>query len=329
MDITTDVMRVREDLTKTKGAMTVDLNNEDGKYAFPGQGELAVLSEGCCLEFSPGYITLEGQEYSGGQYFNIISFEHTSAGGKAALVIHAEDSWQALENWQAGCQFRWNKNSDDSCVGDIIKTVLAKAGLQLSVISCSATMTGFYPDFTINPGNNGRSVIQKLLSFVPDKIFIEGNIAYLINPQPGDSAAYSFGTEHVILEGKYSRRAPQTGRVQVEGWDAGADKMILIDSFNWDADDFNSRLEQVQDKNLGTVTQAGQRGVAVLRQVEMEMEDSAITVPVNCGQQLFDVVAVTDMPAGLSASNKRIAGMVLVYNPEHGDYFHRLKLGAV
>jgi hypothetical protein len=330
LDIAADITKIRQDLNKTKGALTIELNNEDGKYACPGQDKLEVLDEGGRIELSPGYITPAGGEYSAGQCFTIASFEHVSAGGRASLVIHGEDGWKALENWQARYQFRWNKSGYDFSVKDIIKTILAKAGLQLLILSQSTTVTDFYPDFTVNPGNNGRDVIQKLLSFVTDEIFLEGNTAYLLNPRPDDSIEYSYGTDHLILDGKYSRQSLQTGRAQVEGWDAGAGKMILVDSFNWeDSDSFDSRLAHVEDKNLGTVAEAGQRGAAVLRQAEMKLDDSIITVPVNCGQQLYDVVAVTDKPAGLNAASKRVRGITLVYNPACGEYFQQLKLGRV
>ncbi len=330
LDITADVISARLDLNKKTGALTIELNNEDGNYAFPGQDDLEILELGNSLEFSPGYITPEGEEYSEGQYFTISSFEHVNTGGKASLFIHGADGWTALENWQARCQLRWNKNGDDFNVEEIIKTVLAKAGLHRSVISQSAVMTGFYPDFTVNPGNNGRDVIRKLLSFVPDTVFIEGNIAYLVNPQPDDSSIYGYGTGHAILEGRYGRQAGEISRVQVEGWDAGAGKLILVESFNWDeAGSFNSRLTHILDKNLNTVSEAGQRGAAVLRQAEIAPDNCTITVPVNCGQQLFDVIAVTDLPAGLNAGSKRITDMTLVYNTALGEYFQRLKLGRV
>jgi hypothetical protein len=50
---------------------------------------------------------------------------------------------------------------------------------------------------------------------------------------------------------------------------------------------------------------------------------------VNCGQQLYDVVAVTDPRAGLDAVNKRVLGIVLGYYPRRGEYRQRLQLGAI
>ena len=66
-----------------------------------------------------------------------------------------------------------------------------------------------------------------------------------------------------------------------------------------------------------------------MRQAEIESSGSSILVPVNCGQQLYDVIDVTDARAGLDAEKKRVLGLVLVYHPQRGEYSQRLSLGAV
>ncbi len=39
-----------------------------------------------------------------------------------------------------------------------------------------------------------------------------------------------------------------------------------------------------------------------------------ITVPVNCGQELYDVVEVTDAGAGLSTARRRVLGIAMRYS---------------
>ena len=208
--------------------------------------------------------------------------------------------------------------------------LLARVGLKLEVKSESAVITGCYPDFTVNAGNDGGTVIQKLLSFVPDVIFIEGNSAYIVNPLSSDNSTYSYGGEHQILEGRYRQAAMAMNRVQVEGYDTDSSELILADSFDWDAiDRLYDRMKQVDDSNIGTVAEAGQRGQAYLRQAEVEATGGSILVPVNCGQQLYDVIDITDAIAGLDAEKKRVLGMLLVYQPQRGEYSQRLRLGAV
>jgi hypothetical protein len=330
LDLTVDVIGVRQELGEMAGRLTVELRNDDGRYASPGQGDLAVLNPGCQMEFSPGYVTASGSESSPGSSYFLEACEHTSSGGQAALVLQAQDGWGALGNWRARNQFRWNKDSAEVNVRDILAFVLARVGLKLEAESPSSVITGFYPDFTISADSDGRAVVQKLLSFVPDVLFTEGNKVYLVNPLSADASVYSYGGEHQIAEGRYRRGAWGLGRVQVEGYDTGSSSIILTDSFAWgEIDRFGDRLRQVADRNLSTVDATRQRGQAYLRQAEIEATGGSILVPVNCGQQLYDVIDVTDARAGLSAGKQRVLGITLVYNPRRGEYRMRLQLGAV
>ncbi len=330
LDLSPDVIYVRQETGEAMGRLTVELANDRGQYASPGQGDLAVLDIGGQLDFSPGYVTANGNEVSSGLAFTLEGYEYTSSGGKASLILHARDGGEALANWRARHQFRWNRSADEMSVKDILAFVLARVGLKLEVKSQSSVIASFYPDFTIGPGDSGRAVIEKLLSFVPDVIFIEGSKAYLVHPQPSDSSVYSYGGEHPIFGGSYKTGAWKLNRIRVEGYDAGSDQMILVDSLAWgEIDRLYDRLQQIEDRNISTVAEAQDRGTTYLRQAEMEAIGDTILVPVNCGQQLYDVIDITDGRAGLSAARRRVLGWVMVYRPHRGEYHQRLWLGAV
>jgi len=208
--------------------------------------------------------------------------------------------------------------------------MLARAGLKLEVRSQSSVITSFYPDFTISSGDRGESIIQRLLSFVPDVLFIEGSQAYLVNPLSSDGSVYSYGGEHQILDGRYRQGAWELNRVQVEGFDTGSGELIVVDSFTWDEiDRLYDRLRQLEDRNIDTVAEAQQRGEACLRKAAIASAGGAILIPVNCGQQLYDVIDITDTRAGLTSEKKRVLGLTLVYSPRRGEYRQQLWLGAV
>jgi len=330
IDLTADMLSLRQELTQSQGRLVAELRNDDGQYASPGEGELSVLDIGCQLEVSPGYVTSQGSEVSSGLAFWLDAFEHTSSGGKSSLILYASDGWGLIENWRARHQFRWNKETDEMSVKQILEFVLARVGLKLEVISQSSVITSYYPDFTINPNNRGETVIRKLLAFVPDVLFIEGNKAYMVNPQSANNSVYSYGSSHPIFEGRYREGAWELNRVQVEGHDPVNGEPVIVDSFSWiQIAKLYDRLSQQEDRNIDTVDKAQARGEAYLRQAEIESASGAIRIPVNCGQQLYDVIDITDSRAGLSAEKKRVLGLILVYNPRRGEYEERLSLGAV
>jgi hypothetical protein len=327
VDLTGDILNVRQEQGENAGALTVELNNEDGKYAAPGQGALAALDIGCQIEFSPGYITTTSEETSDGLSYALESYEFTSGRGKGSFILRARDGWTALSEWEARHQFRWNKSAETYSVKAIMAVILARAGINLEVKSQSSAVTGFYPDFTVNPGNDGRTLVERLLSFVPDVLFIEGNKAYLVNPQAADVSVYSYGAAHSIREGRYRQGGMAKNRAQMEGEAGGA--LILADSFNWgEIERRHDRLARTADKNLGTLTKAKDRGAAILRKMEIGAVSGEITVPVNCGQQLYDVIDISDTTAGLNAVKRRVLGIGLVYAPGRGDYSERIVVGG-
>ncbi len=326
IDLTADILSMRQETTGSQGRLTVELRNDDGRYAsLPSP-----LDIGCQLEVSPGYLTSQGREASSGQTFTLETYEYISSGGKASLVLYAQDRWGEINTWRARHQFRWNKASSEMNVRQILEFVLARVGLKLEVKSQSSVITSYYPDFIIHPDNMGDIIIKKLLSFVPDVLFIEGNKAYVVNLQSSDSSVYSYGQAHPILEGKYREGAWELNWVQVEGYDPVEDERIVKDTFVWSQiARLYDRLNQLEDRNIDTVAKAEQRGETYLREAEIESASGAMRVPVNCGQQLYDVVDITDSRAGLSAEKKRVLGLILVYNPSRGEYEQRLSLGAV
>ena len=216
------------------------------------------------------------------------------------------------------------------CVKALLAFVLARAGIKLEVKSESSVITSYYPDFTIHPNNRGNIVIRKLLSFVPDVIFIEGNKAYVVNPGSTDTSAYSYGSSHPLLEGEYRRQAWELNLARVEGYDPVNDEPVVVDSFSWtQITRLYDRLSQLEDRNIDSVSKAEQRGDAYLRQAEIDSSAGAIRILPNCGQQLYDVIDITDSRAGLSEATKRVVGLTLVYNPRYGKYEQQLLLGAV
>jgi hypothetical protein len=283
---------------------------------------------GCTLAVAPGCVTAAGRETSPGLSFRLERLEHVSAGGVAVLRLHGRDARAAVGEWTARCQFRWNRTAGQACVRDIIAAVLARAGIVLEVVSASDAVTGLCPAFTISPGADGRAVLRRLLLDVPDVLFFEGATAYLVDPQPDDPAAYAYGAGHPVVEGNYIAGALPLNRVRVEGLGAGG--KIIADSFAWDeVGRFPYRGAAVTDSSMTTAGDVAGLGESRLRQGELAAAAGGIVVPVNCGQQLYDVVGITDDRAGLAGVSRRVVGITLTYDARRGLYRQRLELGAV
>src|SRR3990172_526874 len=158
---------------------------------------------------------------------------------------------------------------------------------------------------------------------LPDGVYFRGEFGFLKEPLATEPAAYAYGTDHALLAARYRAVAAAANRAQV--FSSG----VFAERLDWPSlEGVYDRLEQVMDANLTTVTQAEERGDAVLRRASLEAADGEIAAPVNCGQELYDVIEVTDAVAGLSAAKRRGLGVEMGYSAGAGAYQQPLPLGG-
>jgi hypothetical protein len=322
VDLTADVLLLTTALGEASGELSLSLRNDDGRYNTLGTGTYAALKLGSEILFSPGYRTAAGIEVSAGQAYWVTGWEYISLGAKSVFVLRASDGWAMLERWKAKRQYTSAAGAKN--VFQLLNWLHARAGLEFSSFSTSSAIVNLYPAFTINPGESGKTVIQRLLSFVPDVLFFRGNTAYVVNPLAADASAYTYGTTHPILEGRYVTRSKESNRVQVFG------SSVFTEDFDWgEIDLITDLLTQVKDLNLATTTRAHERGAAELRESAIHALGGIVLVPLNCGQELYDVVDLTDAVAGLTVAKRRVLSLSHVYNPTKGQYILKIGLGAV
>ncbi|MDP3063788.1 MAG: hypothetical protein Q8O40_11365, partial [Chloroflexota bacterium] len=325
LDVTADVLEAATETEPTGGRLRLVLRNDDGRYNNPGTGANAVIKPGGELRLSLGYRTASGPLVSAGPTYWIEGWEHTSDQGKATFVIHARDAWGLLEGWRSRRQYAWAQG--EKSVFQLLSFLLARAGLESSSLgSTSSTLVNLYPSFTIHPSERGATAVQRLLAMVPDVIFFREHHAYIKYPQAGDASDYSYGTDHAVLRGHYNSDRRQANRVQVFG------EGYFAESFQWsDIEAAYDRVRQVDDLNLNTAALAQDRADTELRRQDIAATSGEIVVPTNCGQELYDVISITDAPAGLAAAKRRLLGLGLRYSAGGGSptYEQRLSLGAV
>ena len=324
VEIGADVLSLRESVSPMSGEAEIELRNDGGKYLGLGSGSLEVLQKGSEVRISPGYRTAAGQEVSSGPSYWVEGWDYKVNGGSSTLVLHANDWWGLLTQWKARIQFAWDVGEKN--VSQILAFVLARAGLDFSPGTSSSTMSNHYPSFTVHPGETAAVAVRRLLAMVPDVITYSGSACTSTNPSASDPSVYSYGTDHSILEALYADPSPDFNQVQVFG--AG----VFSEDFDWtDMPLVYNRLKQVQDINLDTTQKADDRVASELRHQVMAQRRGQLSVPVNAGQELYDVIDITDAGAGLSVDKRRVMGMRTDYSVagRQPRYLHTLLLGGV
>ena len=103
---------------------------------------------------------------------------------------------------------------------------------------------------------------------------------------------------------------------------------VFTEDWEWDEiSQVYDRLSQAKDINLDTTTKAHYRGEAVMREADIEGLNGKILVPMNCGQDLFDVIAITSTQAGLSASKRRVLSLDRTWTPTKKESRYTLSVG--
>jgi hypothetical protein len=323
LDLTEDVLEADVETRPEEGRLKVVLRNDDGRYNDLSSGAYAVIRRGSQVDFSPGYVTTSGPVSSPGARYWTDGWDYVMERGRALFVLYASDAWGLLESWRARRQFAWD--TDQSTVYGLLRFVLGRAGLGFGALSASSTVTSFSPAFTIQPAESGKAAVGRLLAMVPDVLLISGENGYLVNPTATQATDYGYGVDHAILKGRYGFRPASFNRAQVFG------QGLMVEDFDWtSAGDVYDRLHQVHDRNLTSIAAAQERADALLRHEEMRALDDEVVVPVNCGQELYDVAEVTDPGAGLASARRRVLAMNLRYVRDRpAAYEMRLRLGAV
>jgi hypothetical protein len=133
---------------------------------------------------------------------------------------------------------------------------------------------------------------------------------------------------HVILDGQYIAESPDINRAYVIGRDAYGNPIYGEAQDSTEVALVGERLDFTQELAIPTTAQAGDVASAILAKMRLTGKRGVILIPPNCGQELFDVVQVSDSMANQSAVTFRVVGIRFEYNPKQARYAHKLILGA-
>ena len=317
----------RGSLRAKRGNLVIELDNSKAQYATPPEKRSEVV-------LKLGYKTSLGSEaVEVGRYW-LDSWEYSSSPNISILKLFCLDGQGLAGKWSSRFLMRWPANKN---VWEIIQEIICRWGINLTMpagIPYSSASQNLYPDFTLQPGTSGDAALRRIVSFIPDSLVFAGNEAYLKDLRADESSCYTYDViasgawqSHPILQGKYSQAVPLT-RARAIGRD-DEDNRIVEDAIDWtDLQLGIDIFQQDYDPNLQTTTRTQERADAILRKHALESQGGQIIVPVNCGQELYDVVTVTDQRCGISNKKYRVMDIDVNYSLREWQYRQTFTLGA-
>ena len=289
LDVSDDVIELRGEIAPFDGRLRIVLRNDDGRYSDLTRLAYRALVAGRC---EPGLRDAAGRARVDGPRYWIEGWEYDCRPGASTLTLLARDGWWLLRHWRARREYAWNAGERN--IFQLLSFIFSRAGLECGLFSGSDALTTLEPSFAIHPGEDGLTAVQRLLRMVPDVVRMAGETAVILNPLPDESPGYAYGTDHAILQSRHAVTDREVNRVQVFG------RGPMVEAFDWESiDDVYDRLLQVHDLNLTTAGEAQVARTRCCGRRRCRRWRARSWCAVNCGQELYDVVSVTDARGGL------------------------------
>jgi hypothetical protein len=343
LDLSPYILQLRQVVSHQKpGSLVLVLDNSRGYFASPGEGELASLRFRAEITLKLGYKTTSGDEAADNLTYWVDGWqwschpEHSEGSNRSTFTLRCVDLWGLAAAWSARYVLRWNYTTYQPCrVWEVLYQFLGRLGVRLwnnPSAPKSTTIDDYYPMFLSRGGTLADTQLRRLLSFVTDALVPRQALCFAKDVLSSEASCYAYGAapgSHRILAGAYAARLT-TSHTQVSG-DTQDEPPVHVReaAFDWELLALGiDNLRMQYDANLEETDQAARRAAALLRGESLRAERGNLVVPTNVGQELYDVITVTDARCGIDQEKYRVLAIQTDYDRRKGQYDQRLALGA-
>jgi len=309
------------------GRLELLLRNDDGRYASVGQaGAYQAIRPGSQVSVRLGYHTGAGDEVSYVRPFWITALAYQRQPGACGLAISATDGWGLLERACTRQSYVWTGGS----VLTLLTALLAGCGFAVTTDG-HAAWSRAVSRFSINPGASLASAVRSLLRLAGGSLIFRCDAAHEEHwPSAiahlavlGGEAVYAYGEEHPLERAQFEVYEQDATHVLALG-----DGDVTGEAWDWSAIELGNedRLRQVVDRRLTTTSDADDRAAEELRLWQRAACGGRIVVAPNVGQEVGDVVAVSDASAGLAAADRLVVGNTVALDRRRGVFEQTLEL---
>jgi hypothetical protein len=133
---------------------------------------------------------------------------------------------------------------------------------------------------------------------------------------------------HVILDSRYAIETPDVNRSYIMGRDQYGNPVYGMAMDSAELELVGERLDLRPEPAIPTTAQAENMASAVLSRMRLTKAKGIILIPPNCGQELFDVVQISDFGANQLAVKFRVMGLTFYYYPRKSLHEQKIILGS-
>ncbi len=306
-DVTNLVEEMRLDVGPFSASGRLVLSNDDGELLGLPNATYPGLVTGGTVEVAPGYLSgaAGAGEYGVAHHLLVKRLDYERDGGRARVVVHVEGHWERLAGWRASeaVQIVSGALTRSALFG----LVLAKVAIRVSGSGSSDWFT-LTPGFAIAPGESGLAAARRLLAVAEVVALADGDTIDIEALDEVSDYTYS-PTDHPIVELASWDEAPPANWLRVQGPDRYADNHDFPSIYRDGA-----ALRQLRNLEADSDVKATAFADAALDRDLREQVAGVLRSAVNAGQQIYDVVTVTDADVGVTAVKYRVMGIELRYS---------------
>lgn len=312
--------------------LTLLLENSDGAFRQAGVAgtTFAALREGAQLALGLGYRTAAGEEYFWDVPWWIDRLAFVDAGGRGYLRVDCIDAWAYLD--------RFRVHRQEVFINQTLGYILQRIWWRVcgeTTLPATAGLSTVAPIFTFQPGESYADIASRIcrrsgvvLSFRSSQTEPTGfaSVQPVLAEIGAGLSSYDYGTgAHPVARGVYSAGGQVISHVEVYGTNAFGEQFDT----DRNAQTMRDIVRKVVDKEADTDAKAADVALYVLRAEQMAGNGGWIEVWANVGQELWDVVSITDERANLSIAQRRAVSLLTRYDRRKGELTQRIGLSAV
>jgi len=210
-------------------------------------------------------------------------------------------------------------------ITQLIQYVCAQAGVTVGSIGTTPQFSQVIPCFVITPGETWDTALNRLANVYAFSYRTEGSTVIFSERQAADSSVWSYSTETLGIN--WSRSADQSSVIRVIGAPTGNTVAFAeaIDTAQLTATG-RERYRHIVERLLTTSAQCQIKAGLAMHEEQTRATTGSLSVALNPGLELLDVLSLTDARVGLTNQVARIEELHWHIDMNNGAYYQQLAL---
>ncbi|MFN0146285.1 MAG: hypothetical protein ACKVT1_07230 [Dehalococcoidia bacterium] len=331
-DLGDRLLRASVRFTPSSARAMFELDNADGALLAAPNAAIPGLVTGGQAVLTPGYASGPGGAPESGVtwWFTIDRVRQRLANGRRTTEVEASGPWERAEAWRA--PQAWQVAPGTMTRDAIFRRIAARAGFPAyqgsGAAAPSADWAAYSPGFALAPGETGAAALRSLLAVVNDGCQADGNKFTIVGLSPGGASSFTYGGagNHPVFALSIADEPPAHNWVRLTGTGRYADTIDQASVYQ-----HGPRRLWLRHLDAGSNLKASAFATNALRRAQWGRPLGELAAPFQAGQQLFDVITVSDPSVAPLAATFRVLGLGLEYQrgPGAARYDSVITLGAV